>query len=202
VSAAGFLSAPEPTAEAQLLLDEDVAGLGYVMNLSRLWAYQPASRTSLADLTGEVASAHGLTFRERGILIAACASTLGDSYCSLAWGSRLAGATDAETASGVLTGNDGKLTPAEQAMANWARMVARDPNATSEADVQVLRDAGFSDAQIFAITLFVALRLAFSTVNDALGARPDAVFRSTAPAAVLDAVAFGRPIEDPGSENQ
>jgi hypothetical protein len=80
-------------------------------------------------------------------------------------------------------------------MAGWARTVARDPNATSAADVQALRDAGFSDAQIFTITVFVALRLAFSTVNAALGLLPDAALRSTSSRAVLDAAAFGRPIE-------
>jgi len=40
------------------------------------------------------------------------------------------------------------------------------------------------------------MRIAFSTVNGALGACPDATFRSTAPQAVLDAVTFGRPIDD------
>ncbi|MEP7026146.1 MAG: hypothetical protein ABJB47_20555, partial [Actinomycetota bacterium] len=69
------------------------------------------------------------------------------------------------------------------------------PHHTSETDVQALRDAGYGDPEIFAITAFVALRIAFSTVNDALGARPDAAFRSTAPPAVLDAVTFGRPME-------
>jgi hypothetical protein len=44
--------------------------------------------------------------------------------------------------------------------------------------------------------VFVALRLAFSTVNDALGVLPDAALRSTAPRVVLDAVTVGRPIED------
>lgn len=34
--------------------------------------------------------------------------------------------------------------------------------------------APFDDGQVFAITTFVALRLAFSTANDALGAQPDA----------------------------
>lgn len=200
MSTAGFLRAPEPTTDAQHLFDADVADLGYVMNLSRLWAHQPGSLATYRDLLGQVASAGGLTFRQRGILISACAATMGDSYCSLAWGSRLAGETDAETAAGVLTGDDGKLTPAEQAMARWARTVARDPNATSEADVRMLREAGFSDAEIFAITVFVALRLAFSTVNDALGARPDAAYRSAAPAAVLEAVTFGRPIAEAGAE--
>ena len=46
------------------------------------------------------------------------------------------------------------------------------------------------------MTVFVSLRLAFSTVNDALGLRPDAGLRRTAPAALRDAVSFGRPIDD------
>jgi len=33
--------------------------------------------------------------------------------------------------------------------------------------------AGFDDAQILNLTMFVALRIAFSTVNGALGARPE-----------------------------
>jgi uncharacterized protein YciW len=167
----GFLAAPEPDAETQRLFDDDVAELGYVMNTSKLWAYQPATVAHLFDLMGETHATQTLTFRERGILVTACASTLGDAYCSLAWGSKLA-------------------------MARWARKVAKDPNGTTAEDVQELRDAGLSDAHIFAITAYVALRIAFSTVNDALGARPDAAFRTTAPEAVRDAVTYGRPIEE------
>jgi hypothetical protein len=47
--------------------------------------------------------------------------------------------------------------------------------------------------QIFAITAFVALRLAFATVNDALGARPDAQLVAAVPAEVAVAVTYGRP---------
>jgi hypothetical protein len=43
------------------------------------------------------------------------------------------------------------------------------------------------------MTLYVALRIAFSTVNDALGARPDRRLVEAAPAAVHDAVSYGRP---------
>jgi hypothetical protein len=43
--------------------------------------------------------------------------------------------------------------------------------------------------------VFVALRLAFSTVNDALGVQPDAALRTTLPSAILDAVTTGRPIQ-------
>jgi alkylhydroperoxidase family enzyme len=192
----GFLGVPETTADSQRIFDEDVAELGYVMNLSRLWAYQPATVIGLFNLLRQAISADSLSLRQRFILVAACASAFGDSYCSLAWGSKLAAATDAQTAAGVLRGMDDGLSVSERAMAGWARQVARDPNGTTAADVQVLRDAGFSDSQIFTITVFVALRLAFSTVNDALGVLPDAGLRATAPAAVLDAVTVGRPIED------
>jgi uncharacterized peroxidase-related enzyme len=191
----GFLSVPERTADGERIFSDDVAEFGYVMNVSRLWAYQPATVIGLFDLLRQANSADNLSVRQRAVLVAACASAFGDSYCSLAWGSKLAEASDAQTAAAVLRGDDDGLNTDERAMAGWARRVARDPNATNEADVQALRDAGFTDSQIFTITVFVALRLAFSTVNDALGLRPDAALRSTAPEPVLHAVVFGRPIE-------
>jgi alkylhydroperoxidase family enzyme len=94
-----------------------------------------------------------------------------------------------------LSGDDVALDPSERALAAWARQVARDPNATTAADVQGLRDAGFDDGQVFAITLFVALRLAFSTVNDALGALPDRTLADGLPEQVRAAVTFGRPVD-------
>ncbi|SEG15852.1 Alkylhydroperoxidase family enzyme, contains CxxC motif [Thermomonospora echinospora] len=200
MSTIGFLGVPEHTPEAQRLFDDDVDELGFVMNISRLWAYRPEFLAGLFDLMQGLGRMHGLTLRQRGVLVAACASAFGDSYCSLAWGCKLAEAADPQTAAGVLRGDDGGLTPGERALAAWARKVARDPGRTCAADVQALRDAGWDDAQIFAITAFVALRVAFSTVNTALGARPDAAFRTIAPGAVLDAVTFGRPVEEPPAE--
>ena len=178
-----------------MLFDDDLAELGFVMNASRLWAYQPATQDGLFEPDGQVVGAGGLRLPERGILVAACASATGDSYCSLAWGGKLAGAADERRRRRAARRRQG-LTDGERAMAEWARQVARDPNGTTADDVQVLRDAGFDDAQIFAMTVFVALRIAFSTVNDALGARPDAALRATVPAPVLDAVTYGRPIDD------
>jgi uncharacterized peroxidase-related enzyme len=200
MSESGFLRSPEITAGAQELFDEDMADLGYVMNVSKLWAYQPSVLNGLFALAGEAVAGRSLSFRQRGILVVACASTMGDSYCSLAWGTKLAGASDAETAASVLRGDDEGLSDDEKALAGWARKVAHDPNGTSAEDVQALRDAGFLDEQIFAITAYVAFRLAFSTVNDALGARPDGGFRLSAPAEVVDAVTFGRPIDDHGRD--
>jgi SAM-dependent methyltransferase/alkylhydroperoxidase family enzyme len=191
---AGFLTVPATTPEVQRGYDEDVEDLGYVMNVSRLWAQLPTAQDSLFELLGKATRAGGLSLRQRGILVTACASTLGDSYCSLAWGKKLAGEADPELAGAVLSGIDGPLDPQERALAGWARRITRDPNGVSPEDVEALREAGFDDQQIFAVTLFVALRVAFSTVNDALGVLPDRALGETAPAAVLDAVTIGRPV--------
>jgi hypothetical protein len=76
-----------------------------------------------------------------------------------------------------------------------ARKVVQSPNTTTEEDMASLRRAGLSDQEIFDATVFVAFRLAFSTVNDALGAEPDRQLAERAPEAVLHAVTFGRAVD-------
>ena len=196
-----FLEEPATSAAAQELFDEDLADDGFVWNVTRLWAHQPDTLRQLFELMSAAFRASGLSFRQRGILVTAAASALGDSYCSLAWGGKLAGASHATLAAGVLTGSDAGLTDQERAIAAWARKVAGDPNATTEADIAALRDCGLDDGQIFAVTTFVALRLAFSTINDSLGAQPDAQLAQSLPGEVREAVTYGRPVADPGVED-
>jgi SAM-dependent methyltransferase/alkylhydroperoxidase family enzyme len=196
---AGFLAAAPHTPDSQRLFDNDVDGVGYVTNVSRLWAYMPEALDGLSDLMGQATGAGSLTFRQRALLVTAAASTLGDSYCSLAWGKKLAGELGAELAAAVIRGEDDDLDADEKALVRWARSVAIDPNAIEAGAVQGLRDAGFDETQIFAITTFVALRLAFSTVNDALGAAPDSELGRSTPAPVRSAVTFGRP---PGPDHE
>ncbi len=196
-----FLGQPQMTPEVQALYDDDLAESGYVWNVSRLWAYQPDTVHRLFELMSQAFKASGLTFRQRGILVTAAASALGDSYCSMAWGGKLAGATGPGLAAGVLAGLDGELSDQEKAMAAWARKIVKDPNSTTPADVQTMRDAGLSDDAIFAITAFVALRLAFSTVNDALGAQPDPQLVGSLPVEVVNAVTYGRPASPDDARN-
>jgi SAM-dependent methyltransferase/alkylhydroperoxidase family enzyme len=193
LSGAGFLAPPMVTPEAQRLFDDDLEGGGYVTNVSRLWSFMPATLDGLSDLMGQATQAGSLTFRQRAVLVTAAASTLGDSYCSLAWGKKLAAEVGSDVAASVIRGDDKGLDPSDQVLAQWARRVATDPNTIVAEDVQALRHDGFDEAQIFAITAFVALRLAFTTVNDALGARPDRALGDSTPEAVRSAVTFGRP---------
>ena len=194
-SATQFLDHADMTENAQALFDLDLAEMGFVMNSSRLWAYQPEVLATLFSLMSQVglgaADQVPGTGHPRGRL------RLRHSVIPTArWpGEPSSRRRPMRTCGRVLRGDDGALTEAERAMAAWARRIARDPNGTRTEDVQELRDAGFSDADIFAITVYVALRIALSTVNDALGARPDAEFQTLAPAPVREAVTYSRPMD-------
>ena len=190
-----FLSEPPPSPAVQARYDADLAAYGFVMDLSHVWAHQPEAHTRLFDLLRVVGS--DFSFRERGILVTATASTIGCSYCSLAWGWKLSESGDADAAEGVLSGTDEGLSPREEALAAWARKVAGSASSTTAEDVQALRDVGFTDEEVFRATTFLALRMAFSTVNGALGAQPDAELLERAPARVSDLVTWGRPVIRP-----
>lgn len=195
---ASFLADPELDEHVERMYHADRSGQGYVAHLTRVWANSPESLAALSHVLKEATTIAGLDARTRALLVTACAAAIGDSYCSLAFGSQLARAAGEDTATAVIAGADAVLSPEERALVRWARRVSRDPSATTEDDVDSLRALGYDDRQIFAITLFVALRLAFSTVNDALGANPDAELGERVPTAVRSAVTYGRPIAGTG----
>jgi alkylhydroperoxidase family enzyme len=187
-----FLREPPTSAARAQRYQEDLDEDGFVWDATRLWSHQPDLWDQLAELFGRAADAAGLAPRDKAMLVLGTASTLGDSYCSMAWGRFLTEWADADTARAVLAGDDAPLTDRERALAAWARRIAADPNATTAEDVQALRDAGFDDAGILALTTYAALRLALSTTNDALGARPDAALADMLEPPVRSAITWGR----------
>jgi uncharacterized peroxidase-related enzyme len=181
------------TAEAAAYLEKERAASGYVMNLERAWAWRPDVADEFARLRKLLAQESGLSAGEMALLTCATAQAFGDSYCSLAWGTRLAGMRGTAAVAAILRGTDpADSTAREAALRQWAAQVVRDPNGGSASQVESLRKAGLSDREIFEATVHVALRLAFSTVNDALGARPDPELVAAAPAGIRAAVTYGR----------
>jgi alkylhydroperoxidase family enzyme len=191
-SAAGFLPEPPDSPDVQHFYDEDVAEDGYVGHSTRAWCWRPDVLAKLLDMRGTLLKSSTLSQREIAVIVATTVSGRRDAYCSLAWGTQLSTLADAETAAAVLRGEDPPLSVREAGLVDWVRAVLADPNATTETDVQALRVAGFSEREIFEATTLIGLRIAFSTINDALGLAPDHQLVERAPAAVRDAVTFGR----------
>jgi uncharacterized peroxidase-related enzyme len=192
-----YLSNPPEDDKVRTLFGNVESEEGYVMNFVRLWAWRPDVHLAFSAARQALASKTQLGERDVAILNTTTSSTLGDAYCSIAWGTKLANLAGAETAAALLQGNDAPaLTDRERALQAWATAMVSDPNSTTREDVEAMRAAGLTEAEIFDATVFVAFRLAFSTVNDALGARPDRRLAQEAPAPILASVTYGRAVEE------
>jgi alkylhydroperoxidase family enzyme len=189
-----FLGEPPESPLRRTKYDGDIEEDGFVWTLSKLWAWNPEADQMFGELLGAVAESAGLSYRDRGFVVASAASTMENSGCALAWGNRLSSAAGVDIAVSVLNGLDtDAMTPRERALSHWARTVAGDPASSRLEDVQELRDVGFDDRAIFSLTLYIGLRLAFSAVNDALDAPLDRRLVETFDESVVKAVDFGRP---------
>jgi alkylhydroperoxidase family enzyme len=100
---------------------------------------------------------------------------------------------DSQMAAAILQGKaPSGLDARERSLQRWAEKVVHDPNSVTANDLADLRTSGLSDREIFEATVFIGFRLAFSTINDALGAKPDVELVNSAPSAVREAVVYGR----------
>jgi uncharacterized peroxidase-related enzyme len=197
-----FLAEPPLTPEISEAFNTEQREDGYVMNLSRLWAWRQDVQTAFVNARKVLAAGTSLSPRESAVIVCATVSTTRDSYCSMAWGTRLAGLADPATAAEVLEGKEpAALTRRERALARWARKVVDGPNSTSAQEIAELRAAGLDDREIFDATVLIAFRQAFSTVNAALGVPPDAELAAEMPAEVRSVVTFGRPPESAGTHS-
>lgn len=189
-----FVSPPPRSEAADRVYRSSVESQGFPMNLTKVWAWRPEVFEGFAALRSQLTSNSALTKRDLSVLVSATAAAIGDSYCALAWGTTLAKEASPSVASAVLKNQPSDvLQKRDQVLARWARKVASDPNGTQAADVSELRDAGLAEREIVEATLFIAFRVAFSTVNDALGVSPDWELAAAAPPEVVQAVDFGRP---------
>lgn len=194
-----FISPPPENDDVRRVYQSSVDSQGFLMNLTKLWAWRPEVFEDFAALRSKLMSGSALSKRDFAVMVSALAAELGDSYCALAWGSTLAKEASPAVAAAVLKNGDAAAqTPRDRALAAWARKLVDSPTRTGPADVTALHEAGLAERDIVEATMFIAFRIAFSTVNNALGAAPDHGLVEGAPAEVVQAVSFGRPA-DPAS---
>ncbi|AOS80749.1 carboxymuconolactone decarboxylase [Hydrogenophaga sp. PBC] len=157
--------------ERQALLDDIHAAFGATPNMFRAVANSPAALQSMWGSFGALGT--GVIGARLGEQIAvAVADRNSCSYCLSAHTAlgRKAGAT-AEEMSAAQAGlsND----PKTQAALRFALKLVNERGQVSEADVQALRDAGFTDEAIVEILAHVALNLFTNYVNVAFAVPVD-----------------------------
>ncbi|MGY1592907.1 carboxymuconolactone decarboxylase family protein [Geodermatophilus sp. SYSU D00708] len=175
--------------------DRDRETLGYVANHTRVFANRPAVLEAWRALNGAIKASMDL--RRYELATVAAALRLRSSYCSLAHGKLLAEQFDGSAAVTAIANDPAAapLTPVDRAVMALADKVAAGAAHMTEDDLAELRALGLDDTEILDVVLAAAARCFFSSVLDAVGAQPDAAFRSL-DAAVRDALTVGRPIAE------
>ena len=152
-------------AASQPLLQAVKKQLGVVPNLFRLVGNSPAALEGYLGLNGALAKG-ALEAPTRERIALAVAEINGCDYCLSAHsylGKNLAKLSDAEIAANR---DGGSADPKADAAVRFAVELVNARGHVSEAEVQAVKQAGYTDAQVIEIVLHVALNTLTNYVNE------------------------------------
>jgi uncharacterized peroxidase-related enzyme len=133
------------------------------------------------------------------IVTIAAARALRSTYCTAAHSKFLRDVCGDQAAMQSITERpDGAaLDPQDRAVYAFAAKVAADAASIDAQDVDRLRTAGLTDAEIADVVFAASARCFFTAVLDGLGAQLDIQTAGSFPEALLNSMVVGRPVAGP-----
>ena len=183
----------EASLEVRQMYTRYLESLGYIPNYARVFSLHPQVMEAWSNLNKSIRSS--LDTRRYELVTLAAARALKSSYCMLAHGSILCEQffTPEQLTLIARDYHTSDLTRAEELMMAYAEKVVVDATAVTQDDIDELRANGFSDGEIFDITVTATARCFFSKILDALGVQADEHFL-TLEAGLREVLTIGRPI--------
>ena len=166
---------------SQPLLDAVEKQLGVVPNLFRLIAVSPAALQGFLGLNGALGKALDVKTRER--IAIAVAQVNGCDYCLSAHSYLALNLAKIDNAEIALNRRGASSDPKASAAVALARKITENHGRAAEAELQAVRTAGYSDAQIIEIIAVVAENIFTNMVNIVAGTEIDFPVVLTAEAA-------------------
>jgi uncharacterized peroxidase-related enzyme len=162
--------------DVRRMYDEEKKVRGYLPNYARVFSPRPHVKEAWNNLQKSIKST--MDTRRFELVTIAAAKALSSSYCMLAHGALLLKQFygPAELASIASDYRSAGLTEAEVAMMAFAEKIVKNASSVTRDDIARLRALGFSDPEIFDVTVTATARCFFSKTLDALGAEPDSVY--------------------------
>ncbi|QDO99196.1 peroxidase-related enzyme [Ferrovibrio terrae] len=154
------------------------AQLGFVMSAAQCLTSRDDLLPSYTEFVNTMRGGFTLSPRDWRIITLIAAREVKSTYCSMVYGKQLIadlGGKEMVLAVQRDFRNAG-LPPRDVAMLTYAEKVARDASQVTLADIDALRKAGFTDANISDIALCAAFRCFIGRFFDAVGAGPEAAF--------------------------
>ncbi|MBS4048763.1 MAG: peroxidase-related enzyme [Alphaproteobacteria bacterium] len=170
------------------------AQLGFVMSAAQCLTTREDLLPAYTDFVNMMRGGFTLSQRDWRIITLIAAREVRSTYCSMVYGKQLI--ADLGSKEMVLAVQrdfrSAGLSDRDVAMLVYAEKVARDATRVTQADIDALRAAGFTDANISDIALCAAFRCFIGRFFDAVGAGPEAAFIDDDPA-WRDTLTVGKP---------
>jgi uncharacterized peroxidase-related enzyme len=179
--------------EVREMYERQQTSWGFVPNYAKVFCHRPEVLARWARLLAELK--RPMDARRFELITFAAAHELRHTACSLAHGHALTRFIPEDEVRRLALGEAGDgITPAENAMMDFARKVASDASQITSCDVEGLHAHGFSDEEVFDIAATAAGRAFFTKLLDALGVEADgsvlAISRT-----LRETLTVGRPID-------
>ncbi|KIN62502.1 Alkylhydroperoxidase [Sulfitobacter noctilucicola] len=169
--------------ETQKYFDICQEKLGMVPNVLRAYAFNAEKLNSFTAMYNDLMLADSsLSKLEREMIAVAVSSVNKCFYCLVAHGAAVR-ALSGDPALGeaiAMNYKVAKITPTQRAMLDFAVQMTRESASIEEADRQVLRDAGFSDRDIWDIANVAGFFNMTNRVASATDMRPNAEYHAQA----------------------
>lgn len=164
---------------ARMLAVQEKAG--FIPNVFLLLARRPEEfRAFMAYHDALMDKREGLTAAEREMIVVAISSANQCQYCVVAHGAILRIRAKDPTISELVAANWRKadISPRQKAMLGFALKVSQEAHLVTEADRQALRDAGFTEEEIWDIAAISAFFSMSNRLANATELRPNREFHA------------------------
>jgi len=168
----------DATGRIAAIYESQKAQLGFVMSTAKSFTARPDLLPIYTDFSDGIRAGFSLGLRAWRLITLIAAKHIPSTYCSYVYGKQLIEDLGSKAAV-IAVQRDFRtagLLAKEVEMLAYAEKIATDASRVSQADIDRLRSAGFTDPQICDIALCAAFRCFVSRFFDAVGAGPEAVF--------------------------
>ena len=175
--------ADELTDRQQAYFDKCSEKLGFIPNVLAAYAFSSAKLQAFADMYNDLMLADSnLSKLEREMIAVAVSSVNQCYYCLTAHGAavRQLSGDPALGEQMVMNFRAAELDSRQTAMLEFANKLTRTPHAMVEADRQALRDAGFSDRDIWDISSVASFFNMSNRMASAVDMRPNDEYHAQA----------------------
>jgi uncharacterized peroxidase-related enzyme len=154
------------------------AQMGFIMSTAKSFTPRPDLLPIYTDFIDKVRAGFSLGVREWRLITLIAAKHIPSTYCSYVYGKQLIGDLGSKEAVMAVQKDfrTAGLPARDVEMLAYAEKITKDASQVSQADIDRLRAAGFTDRQICDIALCASFRCFVSRFFDAMGAGPEAAF--------------------------